>query len=172
MADEVEILRAVSGNVPILVEFNLEMARETEGKELDPAVLLAGVKGVFENPGRGFYLVAVSGDGVVGSLMVTKEWSDWRNGDFWWVQSVYVRPDFRKQGPFGNSMRRFGKWRSKRRACAAVVSTLRKRMHRRRRFMNGGDSGKRITGFSKIPLMRPKDASTQKSARSEWSGRW
>ena len=100
MADEVEILRAVSGNVPILVEFNLEMARETEGKELDPAVLLAGVKGVFENPGRGFYLVAVSGDGVVGSLMVTKEWSDWRNGDFWWVQSVYDRPDFRKQGAF------------------------------------------------------------------------
>ena len=82
---EVEVLKAESGDVFILVEFNLEMARETEAKVLDPEVLLAGVKG----------------DQVVGSLMVTKEWSDWRNGDFWWVQSVYVLPDFRKQGVFG-----------------------------------------------------------------------
>lgn len=101
MAGEVNILRAESESVSILVKFNLEMARETEAKELDPEVLLAGVKGIFENPGRGFYLVAKNGDEVVGSLMVTKEWSDWRNGDFWWVQSVYVLPDFRKQGVFG-----------------------------------------------------------------------
>lgn len=100
MDGEVEVLKAESGDVFILVEFNLKMARETENRELDPEILLAGVRGVFENPGRGFYLVAKNGDQVVGSLMVTKEWSDWRNADFWWVQSVYVMPAFRKQGVF------------------------------------------------------------------------
>jgi GNAT superfamily N-acetyltransferase len=100
MENEVRILRAKAGDIPILVSFNKEMARETEGKELDPEVLLAGVQGIFEKPGRGFYLVAINGDEVVGSLMVTTEWSDWRNGDFWWVQSVYVTPNSRKQGVF------------------------------------------------------------------------
>ncbi|MFT6863568.1 MAG: ribosomal protein S18 acetylase RimI-like enzyme [Akkermansiaceae bacterium] len=100
MADEMKIRKAESGEVPVLVAFNLAMALETEGKELDPTVLTAGVKGIFAQPGRGFYLVAECGDEVVGSLMVTMEWSDWRNGDFWWVQSVYVAPDFRKRGIF------------------------------------------------------------------------
>lgn len=83
-----------------LVEFNRRMAKETEGLELDRAVLEEGVRGIFENSQRGFYLVAEIGDEVAGSLMVTKEWSDWRNGDFWWVQSVFVRPEFRRRGVF------------------------------------------------------------------------
>jgi len=98
--DGVKIRKALPADVAILVTFNLEMARETEERELDRAILTKGVKGIFEEPGRGFYLVAEIGEKVVGSLMVTKEWSDWRNGDFWWIQSVFVEAEFRRQGIF------------------------------------------------------------------------
>ena len=101
MEGEISILKARSGDIPTLVNFNLKMAQETEGRELDPQILLAGVRGIFENPNRGFYLVAIVGHEVVGSLMITTEWSDWRNADFWWVQSVYVLPEFRRKGVFG-----------------------------------------------------------------------
>jgi ribosomal protein S18 acetylase RimI-like enzyme len=78
----------------------MEMALETEGKKLDDGILEAGVRGIFEDAARGFYLVAEIEGKVAGSLMVTKEWSDWRNGDFWWIQSVYVLPEYRRQGVF------------------------------------------------------------------------
>jgi len=94
------IRQAEERDLPHLVRFNLEMALETEGKKLDVAVLGAGVRGIFEDATRGFYLVAEIDGVVIGSLMVTKEWSDWRNGDFWWIQSVYVLPEFRRQGVF------------------------------------------------------------------------
>ena len=69
-----------------------------EHKRLDEAVLRAGVRAVFADPARGFYTVAERGGEVVGQMMVTFEWSDWRNGWFWWVQSVYVRDDARRGG--------------------------------------------------------------------------
>lgn len=91
---------ATAADVPALCAWNAAMARETEGLELDAAVLERGVRGVFEQPQRGFYLV-VERDGVaVGGLMVTFEWSDWRNGDYWWIQSVYVMPEARRDGAF------------------------------------------------------------------------
>jgi ribosomal protein S18 acetylase RimI-like enzyme len=74
------------------------MARETEGIELIPEVISAGVKAMIENPQMGFYLVVELDNGIQASLMVTTEWSDWRNGMFWWIQSVYVRPAYRRQG--------------------------------------------------------------------------
>ena len=81
-----------------LSEFNQNMAFETEGIKLIPEVISAGVKTMINNPQMGFYLVAeVDGD-IQASLMVTTEWSDWRNGLFWWIQSVYVKPDYRRQG--------------------------------------------------------------------------
>lgn len=83
-----------------IAEFNRRMARETEHKELDGTVLARGVARVFEEARRGFYLVAEADGEVVGQLMVTFEWSDWRDGWFWWVQSVYVRPDHRRRGVF------------------------------------------------------------------------
>ncbi len=83
-----------------LVEFNLAMARETEAKELAPGVLRAGVRRFIGRPQFGFYLVAEEGARVVGSLMITYEWSDWRDGLFWWVQSVYVRPGHRRRGVY------------------------------------------------------------------------
>jgi GNAT superfamily N-acetyltransferase len=83
-----------------LVEFNLRMARETEDKKLDQRVLSSGVKAVLKDESLGFYLVAEVDESVVGSLMITKEWSDWRNGMFWWIQSVYVIPAYRRRGIF------------------------------------------------------------------------
>ncbi len=86
-------------DIGALVEFNLRMALETEGLALETETLEAGVAALFEREGLGFYVVAEHPEaGVAGALMVTYEWSDWRNGCFWWIQSVYVRPEFRRRG--------------------------------------------------------------------------
>jgi ribosomal protein S18 acetylase RimI-like enzyme len=82
-----------------LVEFNQAMALETEGKQLAPDVLKSGVEAVFSDDKKGFYVVArASDEQIVGSLMVTFEWSDWRGKWFWWIQSVYILPEFRGRG--------------------------------------------------------------------------
>jgi ribosomal protein S18 acetylase RimI-like enzyme len=83
-----------------LTEFNLAMAWETENKRLDRALVTAGVNRLIENSANGFYMVAESEGQVVAGLMVTYEWSDWRNGTFWWIQSVYVQPSHRRRGIF------------------------------------------------------------------------
>jgi ribosomal protein S18 acetylase RimI-like enzyme len=84
----------------ILARFNIELARESENLILHPATVKAGVEALLRDPGKGTYFVAESGGEVIGQLMITHEWSDWRNGDFWWLQSVYVRSDFRRRGVF------------------------------------------------------------------------
>jgi GNAT superfamily N-acetyltransferase len=90
----------------VIVEFNLRLALETEGKQLDPAVLARGVARALAHPDGLRYWVAVTrqGDGgegaVVGQAAVTREWSDWRDGWVWWFQSVYVHPDHRRRGVF------------------------------------------------------------------------
>jgi ribosomal protein S18 acetylase RimI-like enzyme len=91
---------ATPDDAATLVEFNAAMARETERKELLPEVIGAGVRSLLANPASGFYVLAEEDGQVVGSLMITKEWSDWRNGNFWWIQSVYVRPEARRQGVY------------------------------------------------------------------------
>ena len=80
-----------------LVEFNQAMALETEGKTLDPEKITNGVAAVFVDEKKGFYVVAEADGCIVGGLMVTYEWSDWRNAWFWWIQSVYIRPEARGQ---------------------------------------------------------------------------
>jgi GNAT superfamily N-acetyltransferase len=91
---------ATAADGPRIVEFQLAMARETEGIELDPGTLNRGVAAVFAEPGLGRYFVAVLDGVVVGSLMITYEWSDWRDGLVWWIQSVYVIPDARGTGVY------------------------------------------------------------------------
>jgi ribosomal protein S18 acetylase RimI-like enzyme len=91
---------ATPADAAALVAFNAAMALETERKELLPEVIGAGVRALLGNPASGFYVVAEESERVVGSLLVTKEWSDWRNGDFWWIQSVYVRPELRRRGVY------------------------------------------------------------------------
>ena len=85
-------------DVAALVDFNQSMALETENKKLDSAILSKGVGELIADPNKGFYLVAEQNSQVVGSLMVTTEWSDWRNAVFWWIQSVYIVPQSRRQG--------------------------------------------------------------------------
>lgn len=85
----------------MIARYNQAMAKETEGKTLELDTLMPGVKRVFLEPGHGRYLVAESAQGeVVGCLLITYEWSDWRNAQVWWVQSVYVHPEHRRQGIF------------------------------------------------------------------------
>lgn len=92
------IREARPGDVAVLVTFQQAMAAETEDKGLDPARLRRGVEHLIDHPAEGFYLVAERAGVAIGSLMVTYEWSDWRNGRFWWIQSVYVSADARRQG--------------------------------------------------------------------------
>ena len=94
------IRAATSTDIADLANWNQAMAWETEHKRLEPAVVRRGVTGVLEQPRRGFYLIAARDDVAVGSLLVTFEWSDWRCGDFWWIQSVYVAPAARRGGVF------------------------------------------------------------------------
>jgi len=94
------IRRATAADEAVLVAFNAAIAWETEHKRLDPPTLTAGVRAVLADAARGFYTVAESGGAVVGQMMITFEWSDWRNGWFWWIQSVYVHADARRSGVF------------------------------------------------------------------------
>lgn len=83
-----------------LVRGNAAMALETEHLSLDLDRLRDGVHALFEDPGRGVYYVAEVDGRRAGQMMITYEWSDWRNGVFWWIQSVWVEPEFRGQGVF------------------------------------------------------------------------
>lgn len=93
-----EIRIAASEDAASLVEFNQAMAFETEGKTLDHEILKSGVEAIFGDASKGFYVVAENEGKIVGGLMITFEWSDWRNQWFWWIQSVYILPDFRGRG--------------------------------------------------------------------------
>ena len=81
----------------VIVDFQVAMARETEDVALDREICTKGVAAVFDNPSLGRYFVAESAGRVVASLLLTYEWSDWRNGMVWWIQSVFVIPEMRGQ---------------------------------------------------------------------------
>ena len=91
-----------AGDIDIdrIVLFNQALARETEGRELDRRTLREGVEALLAEPARGQYFVAQKSGDVVGQVLVTYEWSDWRNGNIWWVQSVYVSRDHRREGVY------------------------------------------------------------------------
>ena len=95
MNDKIIIRLARKEDALAMVEFNQAMALETEGKTLDSQILTCGVGKVFDDDKKGFYVVAEDDGEIVGGLMVTFEWSDWRDGWFWWIQSVYILPDYR-----------------------------------------------------------------------------
>ena len=98
MHQMLQVRRAIPADASAIVDFQIEMAMETEGLQLDKTILQAGVSGVFEDPSRGSYYVAEADGQVVGSLLTTFEWSDWRNGTVLWIQSVFVIPSFRRRG--------------------------------------------------------------------------
>ncbi len=94
------IRKAIFADAPVLARFNIELARESENLALVPATVRAGVEALLRDPAKGTYFVAEESGEVIGQLLITHEWSDWRNGDFWWLQSVFVRADFRRRGVF------------------------------------------------------------------------
>jgi GNAT superfamily N-acetyltransferase len=100
----IEVRMAAIGDLDVLVNFSAAMAMETEGCRLDDDRLRRGILAVLESSAHGFYLVGERPDAeartVIGQLLVTYEWSDWRNAAFWWIQSVYVHPMWRRQGVY------------------------------------------------------------------------
>jgi GNAT superfamily N-acetyltransferase len=91
---------ASPADIETLVGFQIAMADETEQLTLDREVCTAGVSAVFRDPSLGRYFVAETEAEVVGSALITYEWSDWRNGQVWWIQSVYVIPAARRKGVY------------------------------------------------------------------------
>lgn len=94
------IRRAGPADAAVVAEFNRLLALESEGKTLDVAVLTAGVAAGLADPNKSIYFLAEEDGAAVGQIMYTMEWSDWRNGWFWWIQSVYVCPEARRRGVF------------------------------------------------------------------------
>ncbi|UCG51226.1 MAG: GNAT family N-acetyltransferase [Candidatus Latescibacterota bacterium] len=97
---QIKIRKASITDLDTVVAFVSAMARETEGKALAPETLTAGVRAVFEDPTKGTYLIAESDGEPVGGLLITTEWSDWRNAHYWWIQSVFVSPGHRGKGVY------------------------------------------------------------------------
>ena len=105
MTDSPETVRirpAEIGDATVIADFNRQLAAETEGKTLDGDTVRQGVQSLLEMPSRGRYFVAEIDGQIVGQIMHTFEWSDWRNGDIWWIQSVFVHSDFRRRGVFSS----------------------------------------------------------------------
>ena len=95
----ITIRESVFNDTSVIADFQQKMAFETEGIYLDNNKVRAGVNAVMEDKSKGFYIVAEEGE-IVASMLLTPEWSDWRNGYFLWIQSLYVIPDYRKKGVF------------------------------------------------------------------------
>ena len=97
---ELAIRPAATGDLPALIDGNSALAWETERKTLDAPTLRLGIGHVLNDARKGFYTVAETDGRIVGHLLVTYEYSDWRNGWYWWIQSVYVWSEFRRTGVF------------------------------------------------------------------------
>jgi GNAT superfamily N-acetyltransferase len=94
------VRQATLADAGVIVEFNRLLALESEGKTLDIDLLTPGVKAGLADPAKCRYFLAEEDGTVLGQMGVTQEWSDWRNGWFWWIQSVYVRAEARRRGVF------------------------------------------------------------------------
>ena len=97
---DIQVRHASLVHVDSIIDFNIAMAKETEGKELEMEIVRPGVEAVFARNDLGFYVIAEHTGRAVGQLLITYEWSDWRNAFFWWIQSVYVSPEYRRQGVY------------------------------------------------------------------------
>jgi ribosomal protein S18 acetylase RimI-like enzyme len=104
MNPEIQVRDARPADLATVVDFNCRLAAETEAKTLDRAIVTPGVAAALADRNKGRYFVAEIAGQVVGQLMVTYEWSDWRNGNIWWLQSVYVLAEHRRAGVFKRLM--------------------------------------------------------------------
>lgn len=99
-ASPLTIRPATEADWSVIADFNCRLALETESKRLDRDTIERGVQKLLAEPSRGRYFLACDQQRVVGQLMHTREWSDWRCGDIWWLQSVYIDAEYRRQGVF------------------------------------------------------------------------
>ena len=97
---DLTITRGKASDIDAIVRFQADMAMESEGTMLDMDRLTLGVSSAINDEQKGIYLVARANDTPIGSLMLTREWSDWNNQWYWWIQSVYVMPEYRKKGVY------------------------------------------------------------------------
>ena len=100
MMIDMEITIATKKDAKVICEHNISMAKETENINLSPKIALKAVEQLINDSSKGFYVLARIDDEIIGQLMITYEWSDWRNNTIWWIQSVYVKPSYRKKGVF------------------------------------------------------------------------
>lgn len=100
MSSSITIRRATSSDAETIIAFNTAMAWETEKLILQADLITPGVRGILNDEQKGFYFVAEIDGQIAGQMMITFEWSDWRNGVIWWIQSVYVPQEFRRRGVF------------------------------------------------------------------------
>ena len=100
MAQRIHVRHARRGDAATIAEFQLRMARESEGLALDPETVRRGVQAVFDDPAKGRYWAAEEEGRVVGCLLTVPEWSDWRNATVLWIHSLYVVPEARRRGVF------------------------------------------------------------------------
>ena len=99
MAPDILVRKADGSDISTLIEYNRALADETENISLETGVLRLGIKKALDLKGCHYFVAELDGK-IVGQTMITSEWSDWRNGGMWWMQSVYVHPDYRKRGVF------------------------------------------------------------------------
>jgi ribosomal protein S18 acetylase RimI-like enzyme len=97
---DLTITQGKASDIDAIVRFQADMAMESEGTMLDMDRLTLGVSSAINDESKGIYLVARAGGKAIGSLMLTREWSDWNNQWYWWIQSVYVMPEYRKKGVY------------------------------------------------------------------------
>jgi GNAT superfamily N-acetyltransferase len=97
---DITVRQAALADRVVIADYNVRLAEESEGLRLDPVCVQTGVDALLKDPAKGVYYIAEVNGEAVGQTMITYEWSDWRNGNLWWIQSVYVKPEFRGQGVF------------------------------------------------------------------------
>jgi len=102
---DIRIREAALADASVIADFNVQLARESEDLKLELPAVRAGVDAMLKDQTKGIYFVAESDGALVGQTMITYEWSDWRNGNIWWIQSVYVKPEFRRAGIFRSLFR-------------------------------------------------------------------
>jgi GNAT superfamily N-acetyltransferase len=152
MAEAGIVIRpAGAGDIRTIVDFNIALCRETEGRELDHATVLEGVRRFVAEPARGRYLVAQIGNEVVGQTAHTFEWSDWRNGEIWWIQSVYVHPSHRSKGVFRELFARIRELGEKDDECCGIRLYMERDNETARRSYRG--LGFRETGYEVLELL-------------------
>ena len=97
-----QIRKATIQDASTIIQNNILLAKESEEETLDQNIVKNGVENLFSHPEKGFYMVVTENEQIIGQLMITFEWSDWRNTDIWWIQSVYVHKQYRKKGVFSS----------------------------------------------------------------------